>query len=343
MSRLLFCFGPGGAGKTSVSAAVSAALSAKGQKVCCLTIDPSKRLASALGLEAPYPLVPKPVMVRLAGQKEAVSFHALVLNSERMFLRWVKDVVPESLTNLKKNRIFQVAIESMPGLEHYVAIDVLARLYKKFDVVVVDTPPTRHAVAFLHAPEHLLTLFSNTFFTFFVRQYGGLSKSPKSLMGGLYKKGSKVLERFFGISFLTELAQFFGYFEAGLDEIRQKGKDVVQWMKQRDTSALLVGYEYMQQAEMAYYLKHIRKRGIRRCGLVYNQCLTEIELPKGQAQWITAIRHRQGIQTEALSVYGKWARKEKLAFWSLDWVQDTQVIGALGRQLLSLDNNDFLV
>lgn len=301
--KLIFCFGSGGAGKTTVAASLALAYATMGQRVCCVTIDPSKRLARALGMKPPYRVEPTPV--HWAG------LDAMVIRVEPLLKRLVQELIPTRSQTIMDSHIYQVLASELHGLEHYMAIDVLQRIYHggKHDVVIVDTPPTRHAIQFLEAPERLFSVLNQQFFKFFVHGYGSIGKGSLFLVKDVYQLGSKLLEKFFGMTFLKELAVFFGYFEDALDELRDRVQTTLDWMQSPTTGCVLIGYEYMQLSEMDYYLEHIDRHQISRRGFVFNQSLASYGLnSSGEgASWLRAIQQRVKVQKKTLLEYQKWA------------------------------------
>ena len=325
--KLIFCFGPGGAGKTTIAASLALAYAQQGKRVCCITIDPSKRLVRALGMKPPYSVDPAPV--NLAGHPD-IHFDALVIRVEPLLQRLVQESVPAHAQKILSSHIYQVLVSEVQGLEHYMAIDVLQRIYhgEKHDVVIVDTPPTRHAINFLEAPERLFGILNQQFFKFFVHGYGSIGKGSLFFVKDIYHLGSRLLEKFFGMTFLNELADFFGYFEDALEELRDRIQTTLTWMQSPATGCVLIGYEYVQHSEMNYYLEHIVQYGISRQGFVFNQSLANTQLgqdrvKKSDAPWIRAIEQRIQVQKKTLLEYQKWAEDENMPFLEIPLVLET--------------------
>jgi anion-transporting ArsA/GET3 family ATPase len=322
--QLICCLGPGGVGKTTIAAAYGAFLASQNKRVCCLTIDPSKRLATALGMRAPFSV--QPVSAQVQVKSQTVQLDVMAMNVKASISRLVKELVGPELRHVEANRIFQLMQEELLGLEHYMAVDILDRLSRpgRYDAVILDTPPTRHAIEFLRAPERLLLLFNHTFFAFFVKQYGGLSKSRLSFLWDIYKLGTQLLERVFGISFLKELAQFFAYFESSLPVIRQKVQNVVDWIQTPSTRSLLVTYDYSHISELSFYVNFLKTLGLKQSSCLFNQSLVGIPLQlKGREQdlpaWALSLKRRAAVQKEALEKYAAWAKLQRLDFRTLPY------------------------
>jgi anion-transporting ArsA/GET3 family ATPase len=311
--QLIFSFGPGGAGKTTLAAGLALSYAKRGKKVCCITIDPSKRLASALGLKVPYPISPKPVVL------EKHSFDVMVIQGEPLFDELIKELLPQKHSEIIQTNVYRVMASGLQGLEHYMAINVLHKIHqeKKYDVVIVDTPPTRHAVNFLQAPDRMGAILNQQFFRFFVHGYGAVGKGSFFLVKDVYQFASRILEKFFGVTFLYELANFFSYFEDVLDELRSRINATRDWINDPQTACLLIGYEYMQKSEVQYYLRHVMKHKITKRSFIYNQSLAGVPVSKVTSKspdWEVGLYKRVQLHKKAVEQYKKWAKTEKLQF-----------------------------
>lgn len=156
---VVVCAGPGGVGKTTVSAALALGLARGGQRVCVLTVDPARRLADALGVKAAGG-APVEVPVEGAGSLTAVmldasgTFDALLDRYEER---------PGQAEAIRGNQIYRALAGALAGTQEYMAMEELYRLHASgdFDVVVVDTPPTRNALDLLDAPRRLEAFLAN--------------------------------------------------------------------------------------------------------------------------------------------------------------------------------------
>lgn len=346
--HLVYCFGPGGSGKTSVAAALAVAGARQGNRVCCITIDPSKRLGSALGLQTPYPVDPVPI--QMSALKGCV-LDGLVIRVPAMLDRVVKELAPQKYAEITQNKIFSVMASDLEGLEHYMAIDVLHRIYtsEKYDVVIVDTPPTRHAINFLEAPDRMLAIFNQQFFKFFVQGYASIGKGSLFFVKDAYQLGARLLEKFFGMTFLNEMAVFFGYFQDVIEELRHRIQTTVNWTRDPSTACVLIGYEYMQLSEMNYYLGHIKKHQIGNRGFIFNQSyvnyLEQLPSRSGPEEgWVEAVKTRIDIQKQSISAYKKWAKVDKMPFLEMPFaISETTAQGVIQEMAnIFLTNKRFL-
>jgi anion-transporting ArsA/GET3 family ATPase len=225
--RIVVCCGAGGVGKTTVSAAVGLAAARRGRRAVVLTIDPARRLADALGLPSlpaePAP-VPRPLLDR-AGVPPSGSLHALMLDPKDTFDRLVQRLDPQGAPRILKNRLYQHISGMLAGMQEYTAEEKLHELHgdPRFDVVVVDTPPSRNALDFLDAPGKLSRFLDERVLRWFVPQKGLRS----ALLARTGRLVSSVLSRIFGQGFTEELAGFLGAlggmtatFRAHAEEVR---------------------------------------------------------------------------------------------------------------------------
>jgi anion-transporting ArsA/GET3 family ATPase len=203
-AEICICTGAGGVGKTSTSAAIALGAAQQGRKAAVLTIDPAKRLANALGLER---LGNEPRLVKgVAGDGE---LWAMMLDAKRTFDDLVETYATDERTRdaVLSNRIYQELSSAVSGSQEYMAMEKLYELHMQgdFDLLVLDTPPTRNALDFLDAPERLHRFIDSRSLRFF------LSPGVK-LLG----RGSgllfAVLQRVTGIDLLPDLSEFFRAF-----------------------------------------------------------------------------------------------------------------------------------
>jgi anion-transporting ArsA/GET3 family ATPase len=203
-AQICICAGAGGVGKTSTSAAIALGAAARGRKAAVLTIDPAKRLANALGLEK---LGNEPHRVSaVAGDGE---LWAMMLDAKRTFDDLVETYAADARTRdaVLSNRIYQELSGAVSGSQEYMAMEKLYELHMegRFDLLVLDTPPTRNALDFLDAPERLDRFIDSRSLRFF------LSPGVKLLGRGSGLLFS-VLQRVTGIDLLRDLSDFFQSF-----------------------------------------------------------------------------------------------------------------------------------
>src|SRR5919199_6635168 len=210
--RIVICAGSGGVGKTTTSAALAMGLAASGAKVAVVTIDPAKRLADSLGLED---LDNEPRLVdpsRFAGHGVEMEgeLWAMMLDAKRTFDELIDRLAPDARTRdeVLANRIYQELSGAVAGSQEFTAVAKLYDLVRseRFDVVVLDTPPSRNALDFLDAPDRLTNFFEGRALRAFL--------APTGLAARVVGRGTGVvfgaLRRVTGVALLEDLSTFFG-------------------------------------------------------------------------------------------------------------------------------------
>ena len=212
-ANIIVCCGAGGVGKTTASGALALAGARAGRRVLVLTIDPSKRLAQALGVSSN-----PPAPVRLDKVKGPGTLDAWMLDPKLVADEAVRRIVknPGDIEKLFQNRIYQHVTSMVAGMHEYTAMQALHRfvLEGRYDLVVLDTPPSRHALDFLEAPGRLSRFLDGRVFRMFMPSGGG--GGARRFAGGLV---NRVLGSVLGDQFASDLAVFFGTFAGVLSTI----------------------------------------------------------------------------------------------------------------------------
>jgi anion-transporting ArsA/GET3 family ATPase len=237
--RLVLCVGSGGVGKTTTAAALAVGAARRGRRTAVLTVDPAQRLRDALGLGD---LDGRPRRVPLGGDHARLD--AMLLDVKRTFDELVVGLssTPAQARRVLDNRIYQNLSGTLAGSAEYMAVETVLRLAETgdYDLLIVDTPPARHAVDFLDAPRRLLRLLDSRAFA--------ILKDPTSILPGA---GSRVaqyvlggvlrgLERFTGIGLVGEIGDFVRTIEDLTGALRVRVAEVDALLKSDATSLLLV-------------------------------------------------------------------------------------------------------
>src|SRR3954447_12168951 len=205
--RIVICAGPGGVGKTTCAAAIAMGMAERGAKVAVVTIDPAKRLADALGLDE---LGNEPRLVdpeRFAGHGVEIEgeLWALMLDAKRTFDELIERLAPDERTRdeVFANRIYQQLSSAVAGSQEFTAIAKLYELDQEgdWDLLVLDTPPSRNALDFLDAPQRLAHFFGGRAIRVFLR--------PAGLIGRGTGVVFSILKRVTGVDLLQDLSVFF--------------------------------------------------------------------------------------------------------------------------------------
>src|SRR3954469_17502294 len=226
--RVLICAGSGGVGKTTCSAAIALGLAARGQRVAVVTIDPAQRLADALGVEE---LGNEPHLVdpaRFAGHGIEVrgELWAMMLDAKRTFDELIERLAPDRRTrdDVLANRIYQQLSTAVAGSQEFTAVAKLYDLVRsdRYDVVVLDTPPSRNALDFLDAPDRLTNFFEGRALRAFL--------APTGLAARVVGRGSGivfgVLKRITGVDLLRDVSTFLRALGGLMDDFRERATAV---------------------------------------------------------------------------------------------------------------------
>ena len=261
------CAGAGGVGKTTTSAAIAVGAAAEGRKVAVLTIDPAKRLANSLGLEV---LGNEPHRVRaVEGPGE---LWAMMLDAKRTFDDLVEAYAADERTRdaVLSNRIYQELSSAVSGSQEYMAMEKLYELHDAggYDLLVLDTPPTRNALDFLDAPQRLNRFIDSRSLRFFL--------SPSRTGLKLMSRGSgllfSALRRVTGIDLLRDLSDFFTSFGDMSEGFRVRAERVIDLLGSDTATFVLVTSPRRDAIDDAvFFHRRLRERAMPFGGAVVNR------------------------------------------------------------------------
>jgi anion-transporting ArsA/GET3 family ATPase len=240
--RIVICGGSGGVGKTTTSAAIAMGAAAAGRKVAVVTIDPAKRLANSLGLEelGNEPALVDPDLFAPAGVEMEGELWAMMLDPKRTFDDLIDRLAPneKARDEVLDNRIYQELSNAVAGSQEFTA---MAKLYEldrdhDFDLIVLDTPPSRNALDFLDAPDRLTQFFEGRALQVFLRPTGLAARVMGRGTGMVFG----VLKRVTGIDLLEDLAVFFRSLSGMIDGFKERAQAVNKLLADRGTVFLLI-------------------------------------------------------------------------------------------------------
>jgi anion-transporting ArsA/GET3 family ATPase len=269
-SRIVVCTGAGGVGKTTVAASLALGLAAQGRRVALVTIDPARRLSEALGLDDlgndPQPVDPEPF--ERSGLVLGGELSAMMLSVKRTFDELVGRLAPDraTLEQILANPVYQQLSTAVAGSQEYTAVAKLWEIDRRsdYDVIVLDTPPSRSAVDFLLAPQRLRSFLSGRALSMLIRP-AGLSMRMTGLVFG-------ALRRIVGVGLLDDLRSFFGLMAGLVDGFREQAGDVESLLADPTTAFLIVSSAESDSVEEAIYLGgELARLGLRQAGLVLNR------------------------------------------------------------------------
>ncbi|MBP7127556.1 ArsA family ATPase [Myxococcota bacterium] len=270
--RIVVVLGDGGVGKTTLAAAMGLRMALAGRRVLVVTVDPANRLRTALGL-ANEPGSEEPVPLEGPG-----SLHAMVLEARHELDRLVDRLIrsEEDRRRIRGNVFYRKAAAGMSGTHEYLALDRLLQVTEsgRYDRIVLDTPPERHALDFLDAPDRLLDLLDSDSFRLFVGASSGLSR-----LGLQALKGRRWLlrgiGRFAGEDTFLAVLDFLLAFSPLFGDLRDRLGRVKALLAGPDTATLLVARPSPGMADrVRESAELIRTRGLRPTALLVNRVMT---------------------------------------------------------------------
>jgi anion-transporting ArsA/GET3 family ATPase len=264
--QVVVCCGSGGVGKTTVSATLALEAARAGRRACVVTVDPARRLADALGVQS-LPNTPTEVRGDWSGH-----LHALMLDSKGTFDDLVQRYArtPEQAEAILANRLYQNLAGALSGTQEYMAMEKLYELVhsEEFDVVVVDTPPTRNALDLLDAPRRLTRFLENRIFrALMVPTRVGLRAVTVATQALL-----KTIARVAGAEIVQDAVAFFQAFEGMEDGFRSRASAVHDLLADPATAYVLVTSARPDAvAEAVFFADKLAERDVAVAALVVNR------------------------------------------------------------------------
>jgi anion-transporting ArsA/GET3 family ATPase len=266
--RVIVVCGSGGVGKTTTAAALALGAARRGRRVLVCTIDPSRRLATSLGLGR---LSGKPRAIDLSksgGTARGGGLWAMVLDVKSTFDTLVERYTPDAAARRRilENRFYRHVSAALAGSHEYMAMEKLLELSSdpQWDLVVLDTPPTRHALDFLEAPDRLMGFLDASVLRWFLKPYfaaGRLTLRVATRTGAL---AMRLADRVLGLEFLQDLSEFFLAFESMYDGFKERASRVHALLREPASGFVLVAAPAPLALEEALY---------------FHRRLTEKEMP----------------------------------------------------------------
>ncbi len=271
--RICVCGGSGGVGKTTTSAAVALGMAARGLKVAVVTIDPARRLANALGLDelenTPRRVEPE----RFAGQLEMRGeLWAMMLDPKRTFDELIERIAddPARAQEIKANRIYSELSTAVSGSQEFTAVSKLFELDRDgdFDLLVLDTPPSRNALDFLDAPGRLTSFLEGRALKALIR--------PTGLGMRVLSRGAApflaALRRVTGVDLLSDLTTFFGLLGDMTEDFTQRAAQVQRLLHDPTTAFVLVtSAQPAAIDEAVWFRRSLGEAGLPFAGVIVNR------------------------------------------------------------------------
>jgi anion-transporting ArsA/GET3 family ATPase len=271
---VVFC-GSGGVGKTTTAAAAAAMVAVKqGGKVLVVTVDPAKRLANALGLEG-FGNVERPVppdAFASCGVQPRGELWAAMLDTKESWDNLVRHHAPDAQTarRILDNPLYQNVSGRFVQSHDYIAMERLYELHSagNYDLIVVDTPPTRNAIDFLEAPQRMADFFSSRFLRLLI------APARSRMVNLATRPFYQVADRILGTQFLQDIAEFFILFQSMYDGFVQRSRAVERLLHDRRTSFVVVTtLEPAPADEAEFFVRALADRRFHLGAVVFNKVL----------------------------------------------------------------------
>lgn len=270
-TEIIVCCGSGGVGKTTTAAALALRAAEKGRTVCVLTIDPARRLAQSMGLTE-LDNTPRPVK---DAHLDGGSLDAMMLDMKRTFDEVVEQhATPEKAAQILANPFYIALSSSFAGTQEYMAMEKLGQLHATgtWDLIVVDTPPSRSALDFLDAPDRLSSMLDGRFIKLMLAP----AKGPARLISAGFGIVTSALNKVLGAQVLTDMQTFIAAFDTLFGGFRQRAEGTYALLQADGTAFIVVAApEPAAMREASYFVERLADENMPLAGLVVNRVHVE--------------------------------------------------------------------
>jgi anion-transporting ArsA/GET3 family ATPase len=278
---IIVCCGSGGVGKTTTSAALALRAAERGRKVVVLTIDPARRLAQSMGIEE-LDNTPRPVAglrTNGKGNRKGGNLDAMMLDMKRTFDEVVESQAsPEKARAILENPFYVALSSSFAGTQEYMAMEKLGQIHAaaqrdgSYDLIVVDTPPSRSALDFLDAPERLSSFLDGRF----IRLLLTPARGPARMMTAGFGLITSALNKLIGAQVLSDMQTFVAAFDTLFGGFRARAQKTFELLQADGTAFLVVAApEPDALREAAYFVERLSEDDMPLAGLIVNRASPE--------------------------------------------------------------------
>ncbi|MEM6273639.1 MAG: ArsA-related P-loop ATPase [Myxococcota bacterium] len=287
--EIIVAVGTGGVGKTTASASIAIAAAAAGKKTLVMTIDPSRRLAHALGIDADGNTEQELSVEELSrsGIDVEQSLWAMIPDVKTTFDRLVERFAPDAERReaIMQNRIYKHFSSALAGSLEYAAVERLYEIHAsgRYDLIVLDTPPSQNVVEFLDAPSRILDFLEQETLQWLVKPYSLAGRFSVKLLDLGSSFILKTLGRLAGADTLRELAEFIMSFQGMYDGFRERSEAVRSLLRSPSVAFVLVGSTArFQHRAMVEFRRQLHQEGISVRSVVLNRVRPPLEKNSSQ-------------------------------------------------------------
>ncbi len=333
-TKTIICIGSGGVGKTTLSAAIGLGLSLENKKVLVMTIDPSLRLAQALGIKADGEI-----------HQVEQNLFACTLNHEKTFRDFITEASQKiksqnksessdsvEVEKLLKNKLYQQLSTKLSGSQDFTALYQLQKFVesKIYDIVILDTPPAQHTWQFLHAAEKLAQLFNEGVAQWFREADQKNTPFFKKVFNIGTQQVLKTLESLTGSEFIKELSAFFSAVQKWQSPLEKQVWAAHKLLSSQETEFVLVtGLDRSRLGEAQKLSHEIYKQGYNLKSIIINRSLNWNSETKAKdqtiQQYLNYFKQLQDHLTESKSKFGSHLKVYKCQ----EVVQDSDYVQSL--------------
>jgi anion-transporting ArsA/GET3 family ATPase len=271
-TRIIVCCGSGGVGKTTTAAALGLRAAERGRHVVVLTVDPARRLAQSMGLSS-LDNTPRPVP--LAGAAAEGTLDAMMLDMKRTFDEIVEaHADPDRAEQILANPFYQSLSSSFAGTQEYMAMEKLGQLRRteQWDLIVVDTPPSRSALDFLDAPQRLSRFLDGRLIRLLTAPTRAGGRAYMKVVNVSFGVLTGIVTKVLGAQVLRDVQTFVSAFDTMFGGFRERAEDTYRLLQTPGTAFLVVATpEPDALREASYFVERLSEDRMPLAGLILNR------------------------------------------------------------------------
>jgi anion-transporting ArsA/GET3 family ATPase len=273
-TRIIVCCGSGGVGKTTTAAALGLRAAERGRHVVVLTVDPARRLAQSMGLTS-LDNTPRPVPLPDGPGDAGGSLHAMMLDMKRTFDEIVEaHSDPDRAAQILANPFYQSLSSSFAGTQEYMAMEKLGQLRRadEWDLIVVDTPPSRSALDFLDAPQRLSRFLDGRLIRLLTAPTRASSRVYLRVVNAGFGMFTGVVTKVLGTQLLRDVQTFVAAFDTMFGGFRERAEDTYRLLQTPGTAFLVIATpEPDALREASYFVERLSEDRMPLAGLILNR------------------------------------------------------------------------
>ena len=273
-TRIIVCCGSGGVGKTTTAAALGVRAAERGRHVVVLTVDPARRLAQSMGLTS-LDNTPRPVPLPDGHGEGDGSLHAMMLDMKRTFDEIVEaHSDPDRAAQILANPFYQSLSSSFAGTQEYMAMEKLGQLRRadEWDLIVVDTPPSRSALDFLDAPQRLSRFLDGRLIRLLTAPTRVSSRAYLKVVNAWVGMATGAVTKVLGTQLLRDVQTFVAALDTMFGGFRERAEDTYRLLQTPGTAFLVIATpEPDALREASYFVERLSQDRMPLAGLILNR------------------------------------------------------------------------